>query len=222
MSESLHERCMRICGKDARSCFINDPGQLACISDMLINKAYSLSSTLEAIKAEGLQESTSKLIDDSLGITAELLNWVKYLQVTRDLQNTIHSTFETADPDNRREMRYPFPEYLNKLITLRARCDREMQEVNLLNFSSGGFQFLCNSPLDTGRSFEAELRAIQPDKTLSFGAEVKYVLEQGENFIVGAAIDEVSSSSDLNFFRGVMEFISATISRIELGDDQPD
>lgn len=221
MSESLHERCMRLCGKDARSCFINDIGQLACLSDMLINKAYSLSSLLEMIKEDGLPESTSKLIDDSLGITAELVNWVKYLQVTRNLRHTINCSLENADPEHRREIRYPFPEYLNKRIILRAMCDREMQEVNLLNFSPGGLQFVCNHPLKPGRSFEAKLRAVQLDKTLGFRAVVKYVMEQGENFIVGAAIEEASNSLDFNFFMGVMEFISATISGIEQDGDQP-
>jgi hypothetical protein len=220
MSESLHERCLRLCGKNARNCFMNDPGQLTCLSDMLINKAYGLSSLLEMIKAENNSGTTRELIDESVGITEEIINWVKYLQVTRDLKQTIHCALDSAHSNKRKELRYPFPESLRKQITFRAMCEQKMQEVKLVNFSKSGLQFVCNYPLKEGSEVEAEMTAVTPDKTLRLKAVVKYVMEQEESYVVGTAIDEVSNSSDFDFFRGVMEFITATVTNMEQGGGQ--
>lgn len=227
MSESLHERCLRLCGKNAQSCFINDTGQLTCLSDMLINKAYGLSSLLEMIKAEGGSETTGELIDESVLITEEIINWVKYLQVTRDLKQTIHCTLDVDQSSKRRELRYPFPESLRKQIVFKTLCGDEMKEVDLVNFSRSGLQFVCAHPVAEGDSVEAEMTAVTPQKTLTLHATVKYVNEQDEGFVVGSAIEDVSNNHDFNFFRGVMEFITATVSHFEQGkqpseeDEQP-
>jgi len=221
MNESLHERCLRLCGKTSQSCFINDTAQLTCLSDMLINKAYGLSSLLELIKAEGLPESSVEMVDESVGITQEIINWVKYLQVTRDLSHTIRCAMDGKHPVKRSEMRFPFPDALDKQIILKARCDSESHNVRLVNFSKSGLQFVCNGMLETGRSFDAELVAVLPDKTLGFKAVVKYIMEHDSTFIVGAAIEEVSNNTDFDFFRGVLEFISATIAKVEKDENKP-
>jgi len=217
MSESLHERCLRLCGTNSQSCFINDPGQLTCLSDMLINKAYGLSSLLEMIKADGGSGSASELIDESVLITEEIINWVKYLQVTRDLRQTIHCALDGGQATKRKELRYPFPKSLRKQIVFKTTCDREQEEVQLVNFSKSGLQFLCGTPMEEGSRFEAELTAVTPNKTLTLHATVKYVMEQDGTYVVGSAIEKVSNNSDFNFFRGVMEFITATLSHMEQG-----
>jgi len=222
MSESLHERCLRLCGSSAQSCFINDASQLTCLSDMLINKAYGLSSLMEMIKAENTSESVSELIDESVGITDEIINWVKYLQVTRDLKQTIQCTLEGEHANKRKELRYPFPPALSKQITFKAMCEEKMQEVELVNFSRSGLQFLCGFPVKEGSEVDAELKAVTPDKTLKLSAKVKYVMEQDGIYVVGTEIAKVSNTSDFDFFRGVMEFINATVTGMEQDDQKPD
>jgi hypothetical protein len=222
MSESLHERCLRLCGKDAQSCFMNNAGQLTCLSDMLINKAYGLSSIMEMIQSEDNSESTRELIDESIGITEEIINWVKYLQVTRDLKQTIHCALDSSQSNKRKELRFPFPESLRKQITFRAMCEEQMQEVQLVNFSKSGLQFVCSNPVKEGSGVEAELTAVTPNKTLKLNATVKYVMEQDESFVVGTSIEDVSNRSDFNFFRGVMEFITATVTNREQTEEQDD
>ena len=212
MGESLHDRCQRLCGDNVQGCFVNDASQLTCLSDMLINKAYGLAALLEMIKDEDLPGSAAELIDESVGITDEIINWIKYLQVTRDLKRTIHTALESQD-SNRSEPRYPFPPMLGEVIVLRVGCEEELREARLVNFSRHGLQFACEHKVPVGRPFVGELKAGQVDKHLTFKAVVKYFNEGLEHNVVGAAIEEVSNQSDLNFFRSVLEFIAATVER---------
>lgn len=218
MSETLHDRCMRICGKHGLECFNESPKMLTCLSDMLINKAYGLSAVLDMLKAEEIPDSAKELLDESIDITTELINWVKYLQLTRDLRGATVSAFETAEHDNQRaENRFPFPDILKKHILLRVGCIEELEDVELVNFSRHGMQFMCNGNSAPDKIMKAELQAVHIDKTLMMDVEVKYTKDN----LVGASIANHSSQVDLDFFDSIMGFLSETLVKLEGSNNNP-
>lgn len=212
IEESFHQRCQRLCGSRTDRCFVNNAGQLTCISDMLINKAYGLGALLELVKSEDIPPAAREMLDESIVITEELLNWVKYLQITRDLKNTAISSLPAPEDEKRKLTRFPFPEEFSSSIKLFLDSgESEMSECKLLNFSKKGLQLATDVQLRSGDIIKAQLVAVIVGRTVDLKAEVKYAIEKKGTYVAGVEIREVSAQTDFDFFYNVLEYIKESI-----------
>lgn len=212
---------MRICGKDNSECFITDPRQVTCLADMLINKVYGLAAVLDMLRAEGLSQMGEELLDESQGITTDIINWVKYLQASRDIiGNATEAGVEGED--RRNHIRFYGMNSIGN-ITLKVSVDDRPEgkpgldtpfEATIVNFSSKGIQFVTETPMAVGDSLSAELSSEQIGKSVSFKAVVRYIAEHEDSLIAGASIETVGNQSDFNLFRSLMGFIAQTSAKL--------
>lgn len=209
MSETIHARCDRLCGDANHECFVNNSSQLTCLADMLVNKVYGLSSVLEILKAEELPDSAREFLDESLDITDELINWVKYLQMTHDIKSMAVSLQSGAEGNRRKEDRFQFPEVLHKHIKLMTGQGDDLKESTLIDFSKSGLQLVTIEPLEPDTVFDAQISAPRVGKFMQFKARVKHTSEHLGAITVGASLEEANSPNDLHFFHSIMEFISS-------------
>jgi hypothetical protein len=204
--EHLPKRCRRICGAETPDCFAANGGQLSCLSDMIVNSACGISSLLEMTKAETPPDIMRENLKEALLITKELVNWVKYLQITHDLRQMVRLSFDRAD--ERKETRYPLPEAFQAFILLEVAAGSMTVPVVLTNFSMNGIQFQSPQSMERDTNLECFLRAKHMvGKEVRFKTSVKYCKGHDEAFLVGAEIEEVSDASDFNFFLSVFDFI---------------
>jgi hypothetical protein len=210
MDEKVIERCRRICGNFSDKCFIKNGEQVACIADIIINKASVSLLGLEQVQGEtGLSKSAYTNLELSIKAINELVNWVKFLQLSHDLRELVTISHEDA-PGKRSETRYPLPEVYQQYISTHIKVSDSYLPVLLLNFSQSGLQF--KSPVEVSNNAVVECilttsHAIR--KKVHFKAVCKYCtsLINGE-FVVGAKILEVSDNLIFNFFLDVYEFIN--------------
>ncbi len=202
MSESLYARCQRICGTDDKSCFIHNAKQVSCLADMHVNKMYGLSAVLEMIKADGVSESSEELLDESFQITDDLINWVKYLQISSD----VNKGLATDDPERRDSIRYYGLSSLAS-ITLNTDFGHGMQPTDMVNFSQKGLQIVTKLSVKVGDTFKGEMHSEQHAKSVTFTATVKYFAKHDYETIIGASIDEIDHSGNFNFFRSIMNLL---------------
>jgi hypothetical protein len=212
MPEGLPERCRRLCGAEEPACFAANSGQLSCLSDMIVNNAYGISSILEMTKAETRPDVMADNLREALLITKELINWVKYLQMTRDLRQMVRLSFDRAD--ERRETRYPLPEVFREFIVLEVITHAGTIAAVLSNFSMSGIQFQFPRPVEADTDLECHLRTKHMvGKEVRFTATSKYCKAHDDAFLVGAQIGDVSDASDFDFFRNVFDFIMDVSAR---------
>jgi hypothetical protein len=208
MNEAIQKRCRRICNGDSGQCFINNKRQLSCLSDMLINNVYGITSVLEFAMEEEHPGSVRENINEALTISRDLINWVKFLQITHDIRHLEPMLNVTTGPNTRSERRYPFPEHYEQYIELTLLADGREMPAKLVNFSRSGLQFRV--PLEFTRRdlIEGILRTRHViGKEVHFKATARYVLVSEDNYITGAKVLEVSDNRDFDFFRSVHEFI---------------
>jgi hypothetical protein len=208
MSEGIQERCRRICDGKSAQCFISNKKQLSCLSDMLINNVYSIASILEFAMDEEHPHGMRENISEALSISRDLIDWVKYLQITHDIKQIQPLTKKGTYTNNRAEQRYPFPELYEQYIELTLMTRGTEVKAQLVNFSRNGLQFKAPTGFGLNEFVQGTLSTRHlVGKTVHFKATARYVLVGGEEYVTGAKVLEVSDSKDFDFFRSVHEFI---------------
>jgi hypothetical protein len=210
MTEGLKDRCSRICKSNGAPCFIQNKNQLTCISDMLINNMLGITSIIEFIRSETDPETVSQYLDEALNISKELVNWVKYLQITHDIKQMKPLFCENGKPEMRQEWRYPMPGIYQEYLSLYLKLSNgQIIPALLMNFSKTGIQFSSPHRFESRVPFDCVLGTSHlVGKEVRFRAKPRYIIPKDDEFIVGAKVIEVSDSGDLDFFRSVHEFIS--------------
>lgn len=210
MGGRLNERCERICGSDFEHCFIANRRQIECIADMVINKVFGISALIETALEEDQPGVLHEKLDRAMRNSRELINWVKFLQVAHDLRTlrTIGAAPETRE--QRREARYPVPEEAGRYLGLKVDKGDTLRRVRLTNFSRTGMQFRSPEPLEQGVLYRCVLsteHTIRQEVVLA--VSVKYCTAEGEEFLVGVSIEEVSDRPSLDFFQNMIDFIAS-------------
>ncbi len=214
MSEGLNERCRRICQNSASSCFIHNKDHITCLSDMLINNVCSITSVLELIKNEPVSENSDEYLEEALNISRELVNWVKYLQIAHDITQLKPPFHDDRQSECRGEWRYPLPETYHDYISVDIHLPESIEQAKLVNFSRSGLQVKSPVEFNIRQPFQCTLRTNHViDKRVTFTALARYILLNGDDYIIGASVTEVSNGPDLDFFRNVYEFISLVNTR---------
>ena len=119
MAEIMKDRCRRLCGEFAGDCFTSNNSQVSCLSDMVVNHTYGILSILDMVRTEQDRGMVDAYLEEAGALSNELINWVKYLQVTQDIRNLINR-MNGVENDQRREMRFQFPDQLRDFISLRV------------------------------------------------------------------------------------------------------
>lgn len=77
------ERCHQICGDGSSPCFIDNSKQIACISDMVINKVFAIKTIVDRLREDNQYGEISEFLDAAYDSVDELINWVRYLQAVQ-------------------------------------------------------------------------------------------------------------------------------------------
>jgi hypothetical protein len=206
--ENITDRCRRICGLTNGDCFIGNSSQLSCIADLLINNVGCISSLLEETRSAIPAGTDSDSLDEAVSMANDLMNWVKYLQITHDLRQVAAVTPPRCRSDLRQERRYPLPSMFTEYLRLEVRMDADHVPARLTNFSQRGLQFITPGALAPERQAHCRLSTDHLVRnSLSFTAQLMYCNRLDESYLVGGHITEVSSTADFNFFTSVIEFM---------------
>ncbi len=207
MENLLVERCKRICGSATSECIIDNRKQMACITDMVINKTFGIALTLNHALGKDDVNDVKRFVRMALDNSHELANWVNYLQMAKDLREIFF--IERESNEKRREIRYPLPDDYRKYITITTEINGSMLTMELINFSKRGFQALSPALLKEGTVHTFTLITEHSmKKHLTLNATIRYCgAEKDNGYLIGAEIEKVSDSPDFNFFNNVFGFI---------------
>jgi hypothetical protein len=73
-SEITDDCCKRFCGENPQ-CFAENNRQIACVSDMVINKAWAIKELTELARRENKCESIDNILDVANDSLTELIAW---------------------------------------------------------------------------------------------------------------------------------------------------
>ncbi|MDI6727591.1 MAG: hypothetical protein QMD44_01525 [Thermodesulfovibrionales bacterium] len=74
------KRCQQVCGNSSDNCFIGNNNQIACISDMVINKMWAVREIIRMARDESRCSQMDEFLNMASGNVDELIDWVKHLQ----------------------------------------------------------------------------------------------------------------------------------------------
>lgn len=211
----MQKRCAKICGDDPEHCFINNKKQIECIADMVTNKVFTIALLLDLAKKEDAKDVLQEYINQALSASSKLLNWIKYLQIIRDIKMLVPLS-ENDMAELRKEERYPFPEGYQQHINLVIHKGDFSTAGVLLDFSPHGLRFRSRQPLDKNFSYLCTLSTVHSvKKSVSFEIIIKHCEASNDTFTVGASIGEIRDALAFDFFESVLEFIRDSLPKPE-------
>jgi len=208
MGDKIVDRCKVICGGVSDSCIIDNTRHLDCIADMVINKTVGISLLLDRALSESPDEA-AKNIRNAMTISNELANWVKYLQMTRNLKHLNELHRNVGISHRRNVARYQLPEIYEKYISMKVNLPDRNVPVSIIDFCQRGAQFQSPEPIKTGAAVDCTLMTTHnTEKKVHFRIRIKYCCARGDGYLIGAHIDKVGDSSEFNFFNNIYDFIA--------------
>lgn len=208
----MKERCRRICGTEDPRCFIGNLKQVECISDMVLNKVSGIMAVIELTLAEEDRQRISENLVRALSSIEELVNWVKFLQISHDLRamsSLIHPEGQVKGGKSaRKEMRFPLPEAYHKYIAMEIDISGTFVQVSLVNFSRRGIQFLSGEPVPVDSRKDCRLCARHGvRKEVTFRLHVRHAKRHQDAYIIGGLTEEISDNTAFDFFESIYELI---------------
>ena len=208
MGEKIVDRCKVICGGVSESCIIDNTKHLDCIADMVINKTVGISLLLSRALRESPDEAAQN-IHNAMTISNELANWVKYLQMTRNLKHLNDLHRNEGIFHRRNAVRYQLPKIYEEYITMKVNLPDRNVSVRIIDFCQRGARFQSPEPLKTGAALDCTLRTTNNiNKKMHFRISIKYCCASGDGYLIGAHIDEIGNNSEFNFFNNIYDFIA--------------
>lgn len=202
------DRCKVICGGVSESCIIDNTRHLDCIADMVINKTVGISLLLGRALRESPDEAVQN-IQNAMTISNELANWVKYLQVTRNLKHLNDLHRDVGISHKRSVVRYQLPKIYEEYISMKVNLPDRNVSVRIIDFCQRGARFQSPEPLKTGAALGCTLTTTHNiNKILHFRISIKYCCARGDVYLIGAHIDEIGNNSEFNFFNNIYDFIA--------------
>jgi hypothetical protein len=219
----MEKRCREICGDDVRNCFIDNQKQIDCIADMVLNKVFAVSLCIEPVLNDTSEDKNRLYLKQAMHALNELTNWIKYLQVVKDIR-LLASVSEDRMSDRRRESRYPMPEKYQRHLKFLIAVSDIFIPARLVNFSRRGLSFVSADELLVGSSHRCMISTAQTiRKETSFNIRVRHCAEHADGYLVGAEIEDISDGLSFDFFENIVSFIDAVSekSRPEAGEYSP-
>lgn len=202
MIDRVQDRCGRICGPIERDCYVNRRSQLNCIADLVINKTTGISMILDFALQEPDKNIMDEYIAECLTSAHELANWIKYLQMIKNLQDLSSLVLDADAGDKRSEIRYPMPEKFSDSVVIVLEGENT-PPCSVINFSQSGVQMV--GPVDIKIMQHVRGTVMNPrcSKGTPFAAQVAYCKTDGSVSYVGLRITEVHGAKSFNFFNDV-------------------
>lgn len=208
MGDKIVDRCKVICGGVNESCIIDNIRHLDCIADMVINKTSGISILLGRALRESPDEAAQK-IHNAMTISNELANWVKYLQMTRNLKHLNALHLAVGISHRRKVARYQLPKIYEKYILTKVHLLDRSVPVGIIDFCQRGVRFQSPEPFKTGAAVECTVMIMHNiNKKVHFRIVIKYCCASGNGYLIGAHIDKVGDNSEFNFFNNIYDFIA--------------
>lgn len=209
MIDRIIDRCKIICGGATEECIIDNTRHLDCIADMVVNKTSAISLLLGRAIDEERPESTNENIQNAITISNELNNWVKYLQVSRNLKHLSTLQSDVGPSQRRKVARYPLPEMYRKYILMQIALSGRIVPVSIIDFCQRGTQFECPEALELESVVECTLTTTyHMRKEVHFKTRIKYCSSKDSKYLIGAHIEEVADRLNFNFFNNIYAFIT--------------
>lgn len=213
MTETLSQRCKRLCGGFGENCFVRNQNQISCIADMIINKLSGILAVMEHA-ASDQSYNVGEFACMALKNVRELIDWVKFLQISHDLRVPGSLAYEAKESEKRREMRYPLPELYRKYIIVEIDIAGSLRQVKLSDFSRHGIQFRCSQRLETGSLTNGVLRSAgSVGREVAFKVRIRHCTSYGGEYIAGGNLEAVSDNTIFDFFKSVHDFIWEAIMK---------
>jgi hypothetical protein len=208
MVDKIVDRCKVICGGVNENCIIDNTRHLDCIADMVINKTVGISLLLGKALRESPDEAAQN-IRNAMTISNELANWVKYLQMTRNLKH-LNELHRNVGISHRRNMaRYQLPKIYEEYISMKVNLPDRNIPVRIIDFCQRGVRFQSPEPLKTGAAVDCTLTTTHNiNKKVHFRIRIKYCCANGNGYLIGAHTDEVDDNLEFNFFNNIYDFIA--------------
>ena len=208
MGNKIVDRCKVICGGVSENCIIDNTRHLDCIADMVINKTSGISLLLgKALR--GIPDEATRNIQSAVTISNELSNWVKYLQMTRNLKHLNELHRDAGISHRRKVVRYMLPKIYEQYISMEVNLPDRSVPVSIIDFCQRGELFQSPEPFKPGEAVECTLTTMQNiKKKVHFRIGIKYCCAKGDGYLIGAHIEKVGDSSEFNFFNNIYDFIA--------------
>ncbi|MBI5076591.1 MAG: PilZ domain-containing protein [Nitrospirae bacterium] len=216
----MERRCREICGDDVRNCFIDNQNQIDCIADMVLNKVFAVSLCIEPVLNDASEEMNRLYLKQAMHALNELTNWIKYLQVVKDIK-LLAAVSEDRMSDRRRESRYPMPEIYQRHLKFQVAVSDLLIPVRLVNFSRHGLSLVIADKLSVDSSYRCMISTAQTiRKETSFNIRVRHCAGHADGFLVGAEIEDIADSLSFDFFENIVSFMDAVSdkNRSEAGE----
>lgn len=205
----MERRCREICGDDVRSCFIDNQNQIDCIADMVLNKVFAVSLCIEPVLNDSNEEMNRLYLNQAMHALNELTNWIKYLQVVKDIR-LLAAVSEDRLSDRRRESRYPLPEIYHRHLKFLVAVSDIGIPARLVNFSRHGLSFVIADELSVDALHRCMISTAQTiKKETSFTIRVRHCAGHADGFLVGAEIEDVSDGQSFDFFENIVSYINS-------------
>ena len=208
MEDKIVDRCKVICGGVNENCIIDNTRHLDCIADMVINKTVGISLLLGKALRESPDEAAQN-IRNAMTISNELANWVKYLQMTRDLKHLNELHRNVGISHRRNVARYQLPKIYEEYISMKVNLPDRNIPVRIIDFCQRGVRFQSPEPLKTGAAVDCTLTTTHNiNKKVHFRIRIKYCCADSNGYLIGAHTDEVDDNLEFNFFNNIYDFIA--------------
>lgn len=203
----MEKRCRDICGDEVRHCFIDNQNQIDCIADMVLNKVFAVTLSLEPVLDDVSEDKNRQYLEQAMHTLHELTNWIKYLQVVKDI-SLLASVSEDRMSDRRRESRYPMPEIYQRHLKFLVAVPDMFIPVRLVNFSRHGLSFVIADELPVNSSHRCMISTAQTiKKEASFNIRIRHCAGHADEYLVGAEIEDISDGLSFDFFENIVSFI---------------
>lgn len=213
----MEKRCREICGDDVGDCFIDNKNQIDCIADMVLNKVFAVTLSLGPVLDDVSEDKNRQYLEQAMHALHELTNWIKYLQVVRDIR-LLASVAEDRMSDRRRESRYPLPEIYQRYLKFLVAVSDIFIPAKLVNFSRRGLSVVMADELPVGSSHRCMISTVQTiRKEASFTIRIRHCAEHAEGYLVGAEIEDISDGLSFDFFENIVGFINAVSDNSRAG-----
>lgn len=212
-------RCQKICGRERKNCFINNKNQLECLSDIVTNKVFGISSIVRLLSDKISPDNQTRLFTEEITKNLnELINWVKFLQLMHDIKMTDEYREDVINNETKRvEKRYPLPELFHKYIEIKLFANNITIPATLKNFSQSGIQLQIPLTIDPGKEVSCLISTNHPvKKEVTLRGKVIYCRKTEEDSLTGIRIIEVSDSTEFNFFKEIFNFIEEIIKKTDI------
>ncbi len=195
--------------------FYNNKNPIICIADIVINKISCIKDVLILALKENKNDALSKDLNLASKNIDDLIDWVKYLKITHDLQD-LNYMYDESDrmQERRKENRYLLPEIYQKHLNMKVKLSDAFVPVSLIDYSTNGIKFRSQFSFDIDSIKEGIVSLSETDsKIILFKVKIRHCKEHNGMFITGGQIEEIADDISIELFKKIHSYIMGIVVR---------